>query len=255
MSTYRVLVLPDIHVPFHDTRAIDAVLDYAEEVHWDELIQLGDFVDLDVVSRFVIDKPRLIEGRSLSDDYEMANRLLDRILSAVRKKNPACKATMLEGNHEYRIERWLDRFPQLRGMLEVHSALRLEERQVGWVRADSKGEVYRVRQATFIHGWYYNIFHAKKHLENFEGDIWYGHVHDSNEHTAVGYGSRKRRGGSLGCLCSLDLDYTQGRPTKWQHGFGDFCFADSTYAAHRVRIDGGEFVAPNGKLYGRKKKK
>lgn len=255
-DTYRVLVLPDIHVPFHDVTAIDAVIEYAKDEHWDEFIQLGDFVDLDVVSRFVIGKPGAIEGRRLSDDYDMAGKLLDRLLSAVRKKNPSCKATLLEGNHEYRISRWLDSFPQLRGMLEVPMGLKLKERGVDWVEADSKGLVYRVRQANFIHGWYYNMHHAKKTLEQFdEGDIWYGHVHDMEESTKVAYGVRKRRGGSLGCLCALDLDYTQGRPTKWQHGFGVFAFAGSTYATHRVRIDGGEFVAPNGKLYGNKRRK
>lgn len=253
-DVYKVLVLPDIHVPFHDTAAIEAVIDYAKDERWDELIQLGDFVDLDVVSRFVIGKPGVIEGRRLSDDYEMGGRLLDRLLSAARKKNPDCKATLLEGNHEHRINRWLESYPQLRGMLEVPIGLKLKERGVNWVEADSKGEIYKVREVAFAHGLYFNLHHAKKTLEEFDvGDIWYGHCHDQQEYTKSSYNNRKRRGGSLGCLCSLDLDYVQGRPTRWQHGFGAFFFGGSTYAAHRIRIDGGEFVAPNGKHYGRKK--
>jgi predicted phosphodiesterase len=53
LSTWKtVLVLPDIHVPDHHSKAIANVLDLVADYGFDEIGQLGDFLDLSGPSRW-----------------------------------------------------------------------------------------------------------------------------------------------------------------------------------------------------------
>ena len=42
----KVIVLPDMQVPFHDKLTLAAVEKYMADERWDEWVQLGDFIDL-----------------------------------------------------------------------------------------------------------------------------------------------------------------------------------------------------------------
>jgi hypothetical protein len=110
--------------------------------------------------------------------YEHANKILNRHHWIVRERNPDAKFVLLEGNHEERIERILDAMPQFEGLLEVKKGLRLDERAIEWVRAWSKGETYRIGNATFTRGLYTIMYHAKKMVDAWGESIFYGHTHD-----------------------------------------------------------------------------
>lgn len=199
----------------------------------------------------------------------MSRRVWRNLVGSVRKVNPRCKTIMLEGNHEFRIKRLYDEYPQFRGLLDVQSNLQLEEIGTEWVDSDSEGHVLRFEYGefgvrtkvydqkdhvqgegiAFIHGWYHNMHHAKKTVEAFgHGPIYYGHTHDVQLYTKTKWGPKKAEGGSLGNLC-LPQGYTQGRPTRWQQAFGVFRIHKTGYDRHVVRINDHSFLGPDGLRY------
>lgn len=246
-TTRRVLVLSDLHVPSHDEHTLKAVEQYLADQVWDEVVYLGDFMDFDCISHHNKDNLRAVSGKTVMKDYDQGLEILIRH----QKLAPKAKFTLLEGNHEDRVERYINANPQMEGMIEVELGLELRRRRVKWVRSWSKGEVYRIGKARFIHGIYTNQFHSKKTVEAFGDNIFYGHTHDIQEFSKEMKGDNKTIvGQSLGCLCRYDMGYMKGRPNKWQQGFGVFHFRDDGYFNYFVvRIFKHSFVSPEGKLY------
>ena len=252
MSVKRILVLPDIHAPYHDAKAIGAVLHYASTQHIDELVQLGDYVDADAVNGHDEGKRRTQEGRRLKDEYDVANELLDQITDAIRVKNSAAKLVMLKGNHEWRVDRWVDRHPEVEGLVEVENALRLQARGVKWVESYPHGELYQMGKLYAAHGAYTNKYHSTKHLDEYGINLIYGHVHSIqvSSKPVFGFAHKTIEAISIGCLCNYDLPYIQGRPTKWQHAFAEVhVWGNGSFNVLPVRIHGGEFVAPTGEKF------
>ncbi len=247
----RWIVLSDLQVPFHDPKSLKAVEAYMASHRWDGYLQVGDFLDFDAISSFNFGKPRLTENRRVKNDIQIANDILDRHQKIVRKNNKKAKFVLLEGNHEERIERFLDANPAFEGMLDVPKLLKLKDRDFKWVRSWSRGEVYKIGKANFTHGLYTNKYHAHKMLDAEAHSIFYGHTHD------VMCIPRSRRdktdlqvGQSLGCLCNIEQAYMKGKPSNWQQAFGIFYFfPDGTYTYYVTRIINHRFVGPDGIVY------
>lgn len=250
-ESYKVIVLPDLQIPFHDTKALKAVEKYMADETWDEWLQLGDFMDIPQLARFNSESPEALSC-TLEKDYAIANEILDRHQSILRKRNPKAKFTLLCGNHDLRIAKFAEKFPQVRGIIDWDKNLRLKERGITPVWCYPKGEVYKIGKAYFTHGLYTSQNHAKKHVDNFGVNIFYGHVHDCQSHSKVLWGKNKTIiGQSLGCLCRYDLDYIGSNPTNWQHAVTTFYFRKDGHFNHYVSpIFNGKFTAPNGKTYG-----
>src|SRR5207253_4459819 len=109
---------------------------------------IGDFLDFDCISDHNARNLRAVEGATIEEDYRIGNVILD------RWQGLCDKIVLLEGNHDYRVERFIDAYPRMAGSLEVEKGLHLKERGIKWVRSWSKGEVYKVGKAGFIHGLY-----------------------------------------------------------------------------------------------------
>jgi len=227
-----------------------AVCDYLKAEKWDELIILGDLLDGWSVSRWNEGTGRVTDP-ALAEEVAHTVGVLDKILGSARKKNPACKAVLLEGNHEHRINDYVDKHPELAGFLSVPQMLGLKKRRVRWVPSHSAGEVYRIADAVFIHGLWANKYHAHKHAEAFGGHVYYGHTHDIQEHSKPLMGDGNLvMAKSLGCLCGPQR-WARGRPDRWQRAMSVFRFHNGTHQETTVKIHGGRFIGPTtGKLYG-----
>ncbi len=241
------MVLPDTHIPEHDPVSLNAVEQYMEDHEWDEMVQLGDLLDLDELSKHNIGNLRIVESKRIRKDLDIAGAILDRWQKKLRK----AKITILEGNHDFRMERYIDANPALEGLLEVPNALKLKDRGIRWVPAWSKGQVYDIGKAQFTHGLCTNQYHACKMVREFGSNIFYGHTHDVQMYSQTYRGDDETRvGQSLGCLCKYELSYLRGRPTRWQQAFAIFRFLPSGFFSYSVvRIFNGEFISPEGKVY------
>lgn len=246
----KVIILPDMHVPSHDTQTLKAVEKFMAAHTWDEYVNLGDLMDFDMLSRFNAEMLRLLEGRRIQEDYELAGEILDRHAKILRSKNPDCLMTLLEGNHDERVERLLNKMPQFTGLLEVEHGLRLKERGIKWVRSWTKGELHKIGKMYFSHGNYINAYHAKKMVDSYGVNVYYGHTHDVMSIPKVHQGKdRTIEGCSLGCLC-LPQPYMRGKPDRWQQAFGvAYVQPDGHFTLYVVKIFNHKFVGPDGVLY------
>ena len=248
---YRVVVTPDAQFPYEDREACDAVEQYVADNRFDEWIDLGDFMDFDFLSTHNIGKPRLNVGKILKQHYTYGREVLDRRIAALAKNNKKATMTLIEGNHDFRVEAYIDKNPELEGLIEVEEGLGLAERGIQWIRFWRDGTIYKIGKAGFCHGLYTTRYHAAKMVDNYCCNIFYGHVHDVMEHPKVMHGKDEVVvGQSLGCLCRLDQAYIKQNPKNWQLAFGDFFFTrEGMFTYYVPRIFDGKFVAPTGKVY------
>lgn len=242
-------MIPDLHVPYQDGRSLLAVEKLMTDYRFDGYIIIGDFLDFDCISSHNKNNLRAVEGKRIHADYKVAGEILDRHQAIIRSRNKDAKFIYIEGNHENRIERYVDANPALEGMVEVPTCLEFGRRKIEWVPFWSKGKVYKVGKATFIHGRYTNDLHAKKHVHRYGCNIFYGHLHDVQTYSAEMMGEGNTLvGQSLGCLC-LSQKYMQGAPDRWQQAFAIFEFLPSgNFNYNVIRIFDHRFIYA-GKIY------
>lgn len=246
----RAIVISDIHAPYENKGALKAVEKFMANQRFDYYINLGDLVDLDCISHHTKGKLRQVEGKRILEDYKYANKILDRHQSLIRKNNKDAQFILLEGNHEFRVQRYIDENPQMEGMIEIPVGLKLKDRGFKWVECYTKGDTYNIGHAYFHHGLYHNSHHAKKMVENFGTNIFYGHLHTFQSYSKVLRGNDKTIiGQSIGCLCDYQQSYIKSNPSAWQLGFAVIdIFPDGFFNFYPIAIFKNRFSF-NGKKY------
>jgi len=251
MKIHRVLILPDQHCPNHDVRTFKAINNFIADQWFDEVVDLGDFMDFEMISRFNAEMFRKLEGKRILHDYDVANDVLDQRLKILKKVNPLVKYVLLEGNHDYRMEVLIDKAPQFEGILEVAKNLHLEERGIVWIPSWSKGELYKVGKLNLMHGDYIGKYHASKMIDVYGVNLVYGHSHDHQvfEKTTKDH-VNPRMAMSLGHLADPNkLKYTRGRPNNWSQLIGVAeVRPDGNFNLTPIRIIDHQF-SYNGKVY------
>jgi len=248
----RVIVLPDIHAEETDRKTLSLVEAYMADHKWDEVIYLGDFLDMSCISFHNKGKPRLVEGKTVAGSYAIGNRILDRHEKILKARNPEVNFTYLLGNHEDRVERLIDEFPQMKGTIEVSIGLKLKERGCRVVDSWRNCEPYRIGKAVFIHGLHQSgEHHAKAAVETYSTNVFMGHTHSIQEHSKKRFGDNETvTGASIGFLGKYQQSWLGQKPTNWQQAFGVFHFRDDGEFNHYIiRVKRHRFVSPEGKLY------
>lgn len=247
----KVIVLPDMQVPYQNDHALRVVEQYMADHTWDYYINIGDFIDVDGISHFNKGNFRNKIGKELIKEYKVANRILDRHQEIVRKNNKNAKFHLIFGNHEERVERYLDEHPDMAGFIEVPINLKLLERGFTWTRDGHMGKSIQLGKAQFTHGLKIGVSHTVAMAREWGDNIFYGHTHDVQSYThTTRHKDSTRIAQSLGCLCVYDLPYVQTTPTRWQNAFAVFYFRpDGTFNHYMINIVNDEFISPEGKLY------
>lgn len=254
------IVLPDMQVPFQDDKTLRAIEAYMADVAkssmpFDGLLNLGDLIDFDEISRWTEDTPRHRVGKTIRKSFDETDAIVVRHLDLIRRGNKKARFVVIEGNHDWRVEHLVDKQPELEGMLEIPAVLRFEERGIEWVPYWSEGTLFNLGNAHFIHGRYLNKYHAAKHVDLYGVPIFYGHTHDVMEFPKATLGNNKQLvGKSLGCLCTDKMRYIAGVPQNWTQAFAVFyIFPNGDFQEHTIKIFNHRFVV-DGKVYdGRKK--
>lgn len=243
----------DSHFPYQDDKVLRAIEHYIEDECLDWWFHLGDLIDNEAISDFVRDKPRqMLSAAPLKAQAGEVNKWLDQHLAIVEANNPEVRKVLVEGNHEYRTERYIDRHPHLKGMVEVEEQLHLKKRGIEYVRFWSRGDVYRIGKLCLGHGVYTVQNHAAKHVREYGCNLLYGHLHDVQAHYIRRRGSNHPlMAQSIGCTCRYDMLYMRGRPMNWMTAFVVVgVFPDGTFQHQVVPVINGRFIGPtNGKVY------
>jgi hypothetical protein len=237
------VALFDIHYPMHDRACMNVIAQFLKDFKPDYLVYGGDQMQLDTISAFNIRKPKLVEGKRIKKEFNGFQRdILDRFEGIVSKK---CKKFFMIGNHEYRIERLIERLPQYEGFIELKNNLKLENYTM-----IPFNDMFNIGGMHFAHGWYWNKYFSEKTLRVAQKMIFVGHVHTAQVHTAItpAYALPKQAVG-VGCLCNTNPEYMEDKPNYWVHQFLFwYMMDDSTFTYYTPMIINGRCVI-NGKLY------
>ena len=229
-SVKSLLILSDIHIPFHDVKALNVALDYAKG-KIDGILINGDLFDFYKGSRFEQD-PR---KRSMSDEIDLGFEFLEGL-----KKEFNCPVYFKYGNHD---ERW-DKYIMLKAPeLFNLDGIMLEDRLIGSGAIIIKDKrIIKHGHLDILHG--HEFFGAPSQAVNPARGVFMktlescliGHLHKSSSHTETTLVGRMITTSSIGCLCELHPEYA--RLNKWNHGF-----------AINELIEGGEYRLHNKRIY------
>jgi len=212
----RTVLLPDIHYPHVDDKLMASVADFIVDYNPHELVYMGDQMSLDCISGWNKYKPLLKEGQRLINEYVEFDKNILEWHEDITDKD--IRRTFIIGNHEERVEWYIERNPELQGIIDVDANLKLTERGYKVVPF---GGIHRVGKLNVIHGYYWNKYHAVKTLDAFEGNVVYAHVHNPQMYAKVSPIDRKgyHTATSLPCLCNIKPDYKKNAPNFWINGF------------------------------------
>jgi len=207
----------------------------------DYIVHGGDVSDWDFLASFNQDKLKLLSGKTFIQEYDVINREFDFL------QKHSTQLIVLSGNHDERVYAAVDRAPSLEGLIEFETQVKPKERGIKFVRAVD--QPYRIGKLNFIHGWYHNKYHASKHLNEFSGNLAYGHLHAPQTASRTLHARDERiQAWCVACLCDLNPEWLRGRPSHWQHGFGIFTVREKgDFNFYSVNIIRDSFVLPDGK--------
>lgn len=212
------IIIPDTHAPYHDRRAWKILqqvcLKHKKKIT--EIVFLGDFADFYAVNS---------HGRHpsvmgvLIEEIETVNSMLDWF----DEHFPSTKKVFLEGNHEYRLERYLvNNAPALFGVTETRELLQFTKRP-NW-----KFVPYGPNQSHMVLGSYLNARHeplgssAKATASKALCSLVYGHIHRIERSHLVGLDGTDHVCFSVGWLGDKKKDKIFGyvkQHAQWQLGF------------------------------------
>lgn len=250
----RIVVIPDMQIPFHSKRHLDSLLNYVEYVKPD-LACVGDEVDVPQASRWTKGTAKEFEG-TLQRDLNTAHQVLKDFRQAQGKK----KTFWLQrSNHTQRLEDYIRKFAPAFSVIDV---LRIEK----LLGLDELGITYN-RHLTEIapnvllaHGDEGRMFKdsgrtaldlAKRTGKN----VICGHSHRQGiASESTGFGGRQSvlwgmEVGNIMSLKSSGAGYLKEKIANWQTGFGILYVENGIVKPEIVPMDSkGRFIA-DGELW------
>lgn len=217
-----VVCFPDCHVPFEDQAAYDIAFQITEHIYANyelkELVLLGDFIDVYGMSLHDKD-PSMGDIAILYDlEFSQANARLDQFDDAF----PGVKKVYIEGNHEYRMKRFLNKFAgPLRNRISIPGELGLYQRPSWKFVPYSRHQKHQILN-TALYARHEPICGAKPSTQAERAGKSYicGHTHRTESGTTVSkIGKEEITYINAGCLVDIDnkvFDYCKNQP-EWTH--------------------------------------
>lgn len=213
----RALIIPDCHIPFEDKRAYNLMLKVGKSINPEEIVILGDYADFyDVNSH---GKDPGIETR-LSVEIELVIERLEEL----RHLFPSANIVYIEGNHEYRLGRYIqNKAPELFGFVSVPDLLSLKDLSIKFIPYGPH-QKYNVLGGKLIarHEPLANGVHvAHSTVTKAMHSTIFGHVHRIQESQTVNIDGDNFRGitpGWLGDQKQRAFNYVKNHH-QWSLGF------------------------------------
>ncbi len=240
MSIQKGLVIADAHLsagkkPHY---SYELVKRFASKLApWDWIIDLGDTLEMDYLASFNKDAARVIAKGDMRSDYDCISTELD------DWQQLTDKYVMLQGNHDERVDRFIERYPFLDKTMGYEEGMGLSGRGVEYIPLID--QPYRMKKLFFCHGWYATKYAATTHLDKIGGNVIFGHVHKFQVASKVIPAKGEEiQAWSLGCLCGLVPEWKKGAPMGWQNGFAVVEMDDKSgfFNVYPVNIIGRSFI-------------
>ena len=215
----KILVIPDTQVkPGVDISHLTACGNYIIEKKPDVIVHIGDHWDMESLSSYSSAKD--MEGRRIVADLKAGSKAMDALFKPIndynalrkKRKEKQYKPTLhfCLGNHEARLERYIDSNPSLNGIMNYPDSFKLEK--YGFTVHDFKKPV-SIGGIMFAH-YFYNPMsgrpyggkcHAK--LNNIKTSFVMGHQQGFDVATATGNDGRRYWGIVAGSFYLHDEGY------------------------------------------------
>lgn len=205
----RFVVASDIHFPYEDKNAIKAFLDFIKRNVVDTIVLNGDILDMYDVSSFDKSPERI---NSLQKELDKAYKFFGQI----RKICPEAKIIFVRGNHEFRLERYLMKHPELFSLdaLKLPNLLRLKDFNIGYEPKAFKLGSLKITHGSIVRKFSSYTAHAELDKNDCSGIS--GHTHRGGicfKQTP----SRYLAWYESFCLCDINPEYVDN--PDWQQGF------------------------------------
>lgn len=239
-----ILVVPDLHAPYHDKKAWNLMLSAARDLRPKHIVIIGDFLDFYSVSSHSKDPHRAL---NLSKEIETGLKCLDE-LDALKATNKI----YISGNHCDRLDRYLrDKAPELYDFMNVPELLKLKKR--GWKWVPYKDDI-QIGKMNFTHDvGVAGRFSTYNALDTYQHSIITGHAHRMSyvvEGNAKGEFKLSAQFGWLGDAKSIDYMHKAKVLKNWALGFGIGYLNPSTGIVYMTPVPIVKHTAMvNGKLY------
>jgi len=232
LKAKRLLVLSDIHIPYHSIDALSCTFDYAKKEKPDAILLNGDTLDFFGLSRFAKDP----KARSFAHELKAFKEFMD-----VLKKTFNAKIYFKIGNHEERYFHFL--------WMKAHEIVGVEEFELENIIKSRAEGIEIIKDKRIMKAGDLNIIHGHE----FGGSVFspvniarglflrgkvsamQGHNHQTSEHTESNMNGEITTTWSLGCLSELHPAYLP--INKWNWGFS------------LIDIDGQDFEVRNKRIY------
>jgi len=221
-TTYQLAVIAnDFHIPFHDERALLLFKLFLRRERPDWLILDGDFQDFWEISSYD-QAPRT--GKEFREEIEMGKR----ILRSFRRSLPHARITWIEGNHEFRLRKYLiQNARELYGLpgLSVPDIFDLRRLKIEYVACHELASKFTdnfIRVGSLYVGHWdkasKNAAYAAKLLVEEKGvSLLQGHTHRFGAHARTTVDGRVLLGIENFSMCSRRQSYVSH--PNWQQGF------------------------------------
>jgi predicted phosphodiesterase len=245
---HTTLILPDVHVPFHNARLMGKVLKLARDIRPDQVVILGDFLDLYSISSHNKGSLERLSKMKLSDEYKAGWKLMEQVNASC---GSASQKDYIYGNHEDRFNRYKsdgDNAKTGDALERPEEALRLAENDwdvhLNWM----EDSVKIGNHLELMHGFNTCKHAAAKHLEDVEGSVVFSHTHRFQI-----YATGKHMAVNLGFLGDRDSEGFSYMPRKdrrkWMNSFGvNYTLDDGSFRMCPVQCWADQFVF-GGRLY------
>ncbi len=213
-SVDEMLIMNDIHIPYHDMQALKTALRYAKDRNVNGILINGDMVDMYSSSRF----NKVPDQTNAFFEIERGRMFLEQL----RKLFPKIPIYYKFANHE---ERWLlklyDKLPEASSDpdLLLEGRLKLDHYNIELIK-DKR--VIEYGKLNIIHG--HEMFAssgavnlARNFLLKSFDNIAFGHFHRTQDYMKPTIKHKNLGSFAIGCLCGLSPDYAP--INDWNHGF------------------------------------
>jgi predicted phosphodiesterase len=236
----NILLISDLHIPYHSIDAITAALDYGKKEKVNTVVINGDLLDFATISRFEKD----LRKRSVKHEFDTTKEFL-RILRATF---PNAQIYWLKGNHCVRYEHWLmAKAPEIFDdpYYSMEERLRLNEERVhllGDKVLMKAGKLFIHHGHIFFRGFSAPVNSARGLFMKTKQSTICGHTHKISEHSEVSLDGSLITCWSTGSLCDLSPDYS-AFANNYSHGFAHIKTDDlGNYSVKNFRILKGRIL-------------
>jgi len=242
MKIKRALVIPDCHIPYEDKQAYELMLSVAKDIKPDEIVILGDYADFYAINS---------HGKAPDNDgllHDEVEAVTDR-LRELRQLFPQTPIYFLEGNHEFRLARYIaNNCKEHFGLVTVPELLNLDAYKIHFIKYGPNqkhnilGSSLIARHEPLGGG----VHCAYQSVVKAQNSVIFGHTHRIQEHQIVSISGENYRGISCGWLGDKDspvMSYVKNHH-QWALGFSIVTALDSKLWFNQLIhiIDGHAFV-------------